>query len=281
MSRRFSLPGTGVIAIATLAVAAGALGLIALHQWRRQGELATRVALLEADKHKLLADRDALARENEALRSRLAELGEPEPPVPRPVPSTGLASSVEQVRLLVKLQEQLAAAQRAFADAEARSHDLEEKLSRAQEENKTLSSLLDEAKEKLAGQSRVLEALQAELKTKTDRLAQLETTNLLLHKQNRQAADESARLRKLLAEIEEINRRRENLLSGLLRRYRELADQLRNFATRPESQAGPAAADSPELVRLQNTLVSAEEDLRQLSNLNAQAARLQRELVGR
>ena len=257
-----------------------ALVAILVGQSRRHGDCAARLAAVETEKQKLAAEREAVTRENEALRARLIELGEQPPPAPPAGASPLPVSNLEQARLL-KVQDELASAQRALAEAEARWHELEDKAAKAQEENKVLQAALEESREKLASQSRVLEALQAELKSSSDRLVQLETTNLLLHKQNRQAADESARVRSLLGQLEEINRRRENTLGNILRRYRELTDQLRGLTVRPDRAPEGPGAEMPELSRLQTALASTEDELRQLSNLNAQAARLQRQLTGR
>jgi len=263
-------------------LAVAALAVILVGQARRHGDCAARLAVVEREKQKLAAEQEALTRENQALRARLIELGEQPPP---PLPAAGRtpvpASNLEQARLLIKVQDELASAQRALAEAEAQWHEWEEKAAKAQEENKQLQAALEESRDKLSSQSRVLEALQAQLKSSNDRLVQLETTNLLLHKQNRQAAEESARVQRLLSELEEINRRRETALGNILRLYRELSDQLRTLAVRPVRDTESPGAEMPELSRLQTALASTEDELRQLSNLNAQAARLQRQLAGR
>ena len=268
------------VAILASSLAAAGLVLALIQQSRRQTQLALRLAAAEAEKQKLLSEREALARENETLRTRLAELGEQPPQAPAPGRSPIPASNLEQARLIIKLQQDLQAAQRAITEAEVKAQELEEKLAELREQNKSLGAALEESREKLASQSRVLEAIQAELKSRNDRLVQLETTNLLLHKQNRQAAEEAARLKALLSELEEINRRRENALNSILRRYRELTDQLRGLTIRVD-RASEAAAETPELSRLLNALAATEDELQQLSNLNAQAARLQRKLAGR
>lgn len=268
------------IAIVASSLAAAGLVLAVIQQSRRQSQLALRLAAAEAEKQKLLGEREALARENETLRARLTELGEQPPQPPAPGRSTVPASNLEQARLIIKLQQDLQAAQRAITEAEAKAHELEEKLAELREQNKILSAALEESRDKLASQSRVLEAMQAELKSRNDRLAQLETTNLVLHKQNRQAAEEAARLKAIVNELEEINRRRENTLNSILRRYRELTDQLRGLTARADRTSEAAAAEAPELSRFSNSLAAAEDELRQLSNLNAQAARLQRKLAG-
>lgn len=268
----------GPILLAALAVVTVAAVVALLVQTWRRTELAAKLAAAE-NRIEQIEERAARAlAENEALRERLAELGETPPPAPTVSRPPQGASSLEQARLLVKLQQQLSAAENALSEAEGRARELEGQLQRAQEESKRLAGALEEYTEKLAGQARVLEAVQAELKTRNERLVQLEANNLLLHRQNRQVEEESARLRSLLRELEEINRRRENALAAIMRRYRELADQFRALAVPSPEPGEPRTAD---LSRVQNTLAMTEDELRQLSNLNAQAARLQRQLEKR
>ncbi|MCS7316121.1 MAG: hypothetical protein RMI94_09925 [Bryobacterales bacterium] len=278
-----TLARRGVSGWIVVALAAGAAACAALLflQWRRCAQLSGKLAVAEQLARQLQERAVRTAAENEALRDRLAELGETTPPPPRiaPLPSPG--SSLEQARLLVKLQEELASAQEAWKESQARLRELEEKLGRAQEESRRTDALLEEYKEKLAGQGRVLEAVQDELRTRNERLLQLEATNLTLHKQSRQAEEESARLRGLLRELEEINRRRENTLATILRRYRELADQFRAVAEQAADPAEGRGAEASALARVQSVLSMTEEELRQLSNLNAQAGRLQRQLERR
>jgi chromosome segregation ATPase len=85
----------------------------------------------------------------------------------------------------------------------------------------------------------------------------------------------------MLRELEEINRRRETYFTSILRRYKEVTEQYRALATRLESARDNVAPPGPELSRIQAAVASAEEDLRQLATLNAQAARIQQKLAGR
>jgi hypothetical protein len=74
-------------------------------------------------------------------------------------------------------------------------------------------------------------------------------------------------------------------LNSLLSRYKEVTEQYRAFASILENRRGPEGTPGanisiagPELSRIQNTLTLAEEDLRQLNALNAQALRIQKKL---
>jgi len=265
---------------AALALAATALAAFLLvGERRRNRELSARLATLQAENREGQARLEALARENETFRRRLAELGEPQVPLAAaPVKASGSASNLEQTRLLVKVQGDLAAAQKAVGELQGRLEELQAALNRAAEESQRRAASEQELREKLAGEARVLEALQAELKAKSDRLVQLEASDLLLRKQQREVSDKMTQTTRLLRELEELNRRREAHLAGLSRRYRELTEQLRTLAVRPEAES--RALDAAELARMQNAVAAGEEDLRQLESLNAQAARLQRRIAG-
>lgn len=271
------------VALTVLALTAAAViaALILADRLRSHAQQAARLAALEAQSRELHTRSGELARENEALRLRLAELGEPQPHIVAAQPRAAAgASNLDQARILVKLQADLAAAANTIADLQARVQELDTALARALDETKRLAASELELREKLAGNTRLLDALQAELKTKSDRLTQTEATNLLLHKENREAAQRASQTRQLLAELEDINRRRENYLGNILRRYRELTDQLRTLAVRPEGAAESRPVDAAELSRIQSAVAMTEEDLRQLGSLNTQAARLQRKLAG-
>lgn len=277
MSRPSPTVRRRIMLVALAAVAAAAAISVAL-SLRRQAELAAKLAATENRLRELEQEAEQTATDNRLLRERLAELGEAPPPAPAVPRRADAASSLEQARLLVKLQQELSSTENALREAELRIRELEEKLARAQEDSRRTLAALEEHKEKLAGQSRVLEAVQAELKSRNERLVQLEATNLTLHKQHRQAEEENARQRAALRELEEINRRRENAIVAIMRRYRELGDQFRALAVQPGGAGEAGGTPGADFSRVQSTLAMVEEELRQLNSLNAQAARLQRQL---
>lgn len=278
---RISQPGTRRTTVLLLAGVAAAALLLLVVQARRHVRIAGELAAAQERIRQLHERAEQMGADNQALRARLVELGETAPPAPVLPRRPDVTSTVEQARLLVKLQQELSSSESALREAEARLREFAEKFARAAEDAKWSAALLEEYKEKLAGQTRVLEAVQAELKSRNERLVQLEATNLLLHKQNRQVEDESARQRALLRELEEINRRRENTLIAIMRRYRELADLFRAVAVQPPGRGETEATPGAELSRVQSALAMTEDELRLLTNLNAQAARLQRQLERR
>ena len=83
-----------------------------------------------------------------------------------------------------------------------------------------------------------------------------------------------------LRELDELARRRDNYLNNLQRRYRDVNEQLRALAARLDHYRDSISAPSfsADLPRLQSVIQAAEEDLRQVQNLNAQALRLSQRL---
>jgi hypothetical protein len=80
--------------------------------------------------------------------------------------------------------------------------------------------------------------------------------------------------------MDELARRRETYLSNLLRKYRDVNDQLRSLSARLDRfrDSNSAPSFSTDLPRLQSLVQGAEEDLRQVQSLDAQAQRLAQRL---
>ncbi len=97
-----------------------------------------------------------------------------------------------------------------------------------------------------------MEALQTEVRAKQDWLESLESSYRALRRQKEEAEQRLERSVRILAELEEINRRRDTHPTLLLRRYRDLTEQYRNLAARLESPRESAVFGSGELSRIQN-----------------------------
>ncbi|MBM3775514.1 MAG: hypothetical protein FJW37_10165 [Acidobacteria bacterium] len=232
-----------------------------------------------------------LGRENLLLRDRLEEAqpaaeappasrlvarlppSQPEPKIPE--------SLLQQAAAAEQARESLRRAQASLARLEARVEELEAQAETGSLAGRELSAAKEDLEERISALNRVIDALQNELKAKTERLAQSEITNARLREAAGVQTQRSAELAALAAELEATHRRREIHLNNVARRYRELSEQSRalygNIANRSEREgAGVAQAD---LSRIQNLITLAEEDLRQLTALDAQAARIQRKLA--
>jgi chromosome segregation ATPase len=258
---------------------AAAAALIAGLQWaaaRKEAAAAlARAASLEKENRDAAARAAQLQTEVEALRAQLLEKGI-EPVKPQPVRRTepDVSGRVETVRELTRVQGQLQAAEASVKELSNRVRDLEEALDKSQRETKRLAAGESELRDTLDSTRRLLQATETELKTKTERALQLETAVRLAQQEAAASKSRASQVAPVLREMEEINRRRENYIVSLQRRYRDLSDHLRSIAVRMDTQRDSPGAAAPDVSRIMSTVQSAEDDLRQLGTLNAQAQRV-------
>ena len=222
----------------------------------------------------------ALEEQNKTLREQLEQSGlrpAVEPPPPRSAAASG---SVETVRLLALTEHQLNETKSALLAAQAHTQRLEAAIEQAQADNAKLQAAANEAREEADGLKRVNETVEAELKSKTARADAAD-------EQTRRAQAEAGELRQrlnqtvsTLHELDELARRRDNYLNNLQRRYRDANEQLRSLSARLDRYRDSSSAPSfaADLPRLQSIVQAAEEDLRQVQNLNAQAQRMSQRL---
>ena len=261
------------------------------------GAAILAVALLMVSRRTItLSDQDGelsrLRDENRELRSQVDRLatevrslqGQPgvSPVIPGALPPARKADlpagTLDALRNLGQLREDLASARAAGERWQDRILQLEGEIEKVKDENAVLSTKHRDLEEQASGAGRLVEALRAELKGKNDRLAPLEVANQGLREENRQSREKLRRLAELSAQLDDVNRRRESYLTVILRRYREITDQYRALSGRGEDRPASQAPGGTDASRIENAVSLAEEDLRQLRNLNAQAERLQKEL---
>lgn len=203
-----------------------------------------------------------------------AESAESNPRVVR-VP-TG-ADPTQYLRTIDDLREQMQEQARelsASKDAVARANAAAESEAA---ERKKLAAQIDDLREDIQAARRLSDAIQAELKVKSDRLVKAETAERLLQDRATKAEAAANRVAGASREMEDLNRRREAYLSNLLRRYREVGDLYRNFTLNAQTAEAPGTAlQAGDLSRIQNAIQQAEDDLRQLQALNARMAQLAR-----
>lgn len=235
---------------------------------------------------------ERLSRENRELReaartARTAPLEQPDPVHPAAPPGEAPAhvplKSPEDVALIERLKAGVAEANSSIAQLETRVQELQVEGQRLAVDNKRLSASEADLKDNLSSANRLVEALQNELKAKSERVIQLEVASRKLRDQSAVESARIAQLGQLSAEWQELHRRRETLLNGILRRYKEVTDQYRGLAGLLENRAhaeGPAVSGT-DVARIQNSIEQAEDDLRQLNALNAQAVRLEKKIATR
>ena len=149
-------------------------------------------------------------------------------------------------------------------------------------DNKRLAGSEADLQENLAAASQAVDSLQKELKSSRDRVTQVEIAYQKLRDQSGGDAQKITQLQQLAAELQDIHQRREGYLNGILRRYKQITEQYRSMAGVLQTQRTDApAAGSADLARIQDSIAMAEEDLRQLNNLDAQARLIQKKMAGK
>ncbi|MBI3667778.1 MAG: hypothetical protein HY236_16365 [Acidobacteria bacterium] len=264
-------------------------GFLIVRQARINSERAVRLNQLAKESSDLRARLEQVSQENELLRqSRLAGArpgpAREEAASRRPPQGERLSAEAEESETLGKLRENLAAAQASISNFEARIAELEAERQKTAEENKRLAVSQTELADQLAGARRTIETMEKESMAKDERLFQVEFSRKKQQQETATGEQKAAQMAKLAAELQEIHRRREVYLRSILSRYREVTEQYRSLSavleTRATHEGGPTPGTG-QLSRIQNAIALAEEDLRQLESLNAQAQLVQRKLAGK
>lgn len=126
-----------------------------------------------------------------------------------------------------------------------------------------------------------LDSADAESQASRQRLADLEAANAKSRSENSEGSARSAEVRRVVASLQDVDRRRDAYLTSIMRRYRDITSQFRAMSGMLDSSREPnsSAFSGAALTRIQNAVFLADDDLRQLNFLNAQARQLEEKLV--
>ncbi len=259
--------------IALIAVAAAVWQMVAA---RRQAGFAAQLSAENARLRRQVGD---LTRAAVAPPATPAQ-PQPEGPVaPRQVKP---AVNPEDIIAIQRLKLSLADANASISRLQSRADEAEAQLQNLRLENKRLAGSEADLKENLAAANQAVDALQKELKSSRDRVTQVEIAYQKLRDQGGADARKLAEVQQLAGDLQDIHKRREAYLNSILRRYKQITDQYRSMYGVLQGQRTDApAAGSADLARIQDSIAMAEEDLRQLNSLNAQALLIQKKLAGK
>ncbi|MGA3076675.1 MAG: hypothetical protein ABSG56_23685 [Bryobacteraceae bacterium] len=235
-----------------------------------------------------------LSAETERLRGRVAELARAASApagVPAPAPAAETqngprapnpAINPEDAIAIQRLKLSLADANSSIARLESRADEAEAQIQNLRLDNKRLAGSEADLQENLAAANQAVDTLQKELKSSRDRATQVEIAYQKLRDQSGADTQKIAQLQQLSTELQGIHQRREVYLNSILRRYKQITEQYRSMSGVLQAQRTDApAAGSADLARIQDSIAMAEEDLRQLNNLNAQALLIQKKMAGK
>ena len=229
--------------------------------------------------------------ENAQLRQRVADLtraaevpaaapAQPAAESPGALRAAKPAAHPEDAIAIQRLKRSLADAIASVARLELRADEAEAQLQDLTVDNKRLTASEADLKENLSAANNAVNALEKELKSSRDRVTQVELAYQKLRDQSGTDAHKLSDIQQLAAELQSIHKRREVYLNGILRRYRQITEQYRSLSGVMQAQRTDApAAGSADLSRIQDSIAMAEDDLRQLNNLNAQALLIQKKMA--
>ena len=265
----------GIPLLVIMVVAAGS-GLV----WEARTilRLQDNIAALSRENGQLLRRVDDLTRARAAPASAVPPMPGTSTPrlVPDPAAAEALSAAEQQLR---RLHDSLAQSSAEATRLQAKVTELESRVEAEAETNRRLSAALEEERKNLADASQALETLRAQWKAGGARLADLESLNSRLKEEAVAGRQASSQTQQTLSDLQNIFHRREMYLSSILRRYKEITEQYRAMSgVRDGRDRDAAPLNSAEVSRIQNSIALAEEDLKQISALNAQAERLQKKL---
>jgi chromosome segregation ATPase len=227
------------------------------------------------------ADAQALRLLRETLRQKDLQLASPAVAEEAPAGNEH-AGIAKREAVITRLDREL-------AESRATVADLQTQLSAANDQNtKTLASAEDrlqkqqaEAQAQVDDLQKKLDAAVAESDIAHQRLEALETDNAKLKADAAAVSTRATDVAHIIANLQDLESRREVYLTSLLRRYRDITGEFRAMSgmldTNRDSNSG--ACSGAVLSRIQSAVNSAEDDMRQLNELNARSQKLEKQLM--
>ena len=247
--------------------------VVLVRQSRRLAEYQRRLAMEER----------ALKNSFDRLRQKELEATPPPAPIEEPDEATraGLSRKEATIKrldrelaqargIITDLQSQLAAARDQNSKAQASAND------RLQKEQTDARARMDDLQKKLD------DAL-AQTDITRQRVTALEQDNAKLKTDGAAVAGRASQVAQITANLQDIESRREVYITSILRRYRDIGDQFRAMGgmldTSRDGNSSPCGGAL--LGRIQTAVSSADDELRQVSELNARSQKLQKQLASK
>jgi uncharacterized phage infection (PIP) family protein YhgE len=241
-----------------------------LRQSRRIAEYQRRTEL----------DAQALHLLREALRQK--DLQKAPPAVAEETPPGNDHAAIAKREVVIERLD------RELAESRATITDLQTQLSTANDQNaQALATAQGNLQKQQADSQAQLEDLQKKLDAALaqadiarQRAAALEANNAKLKTDTTAATTHDADVARIMASLQDLDRRREVYLTSILRRYRDITDQFRAMTSMLDTShdQGSGACSGAVLSRIQNAVTSAEDDMRQVSELDARSQKLEKQL---
>jgi len=190
---------------------------------------------------------------------------------------------------IAKREEVIERLDRELAESRSTITDLQTQLSASNDQNAQAAANAEERLQKQQADSKAqlddlqkkLDAVQAESDIIHQRLAVVEADNAQMKTDSTASAARAADVARIIASLQDMDRRREVYLTSILRRYRDITGEFRAMTGMLDTGHDPnsGACGGAALSRIQSAVTSAEDDLRQVSELDARSQKLEKQLL--
>jgi chromosome segregation ATPase len=229
------------------------------------------------------SDQRALRELREALRQRdLQQI---------PGASEDLNPPADQGATLARRRATIEQFQRSLDDAHASIAQLQSQLTAYRDEREKVLSSVNESHRKeqeswqsqLDGLKQQLDSSEAESRELRQRTANLEAENTKLKAASGKSSARVAEVARTITDLQDLDRRRDLYLTSITRRYRDITNQFRAMSGMLDSSHDPNSSSfsGAALLRIQNDMSLAEDELHQLNDVNAQARQLEKKLINK
>jgi len=157
---------------------------------------------------------------------------------------------------------------------EAQITEMQEQLRASSEERAKFTASEEQNRNRIEELSRTVDGLSGERAALGKKVTELEASNAKLRDTYADASKKQGQIGRLASDLEDISRRQQMYLTNMVRRYREVTDLFRAYPGVIENKG-----NSPEISRIQSVLATADEDLRQFSDLNMRLGRVQKQIT--
>jgi chromosome segregation ATPase len=248
----------------------GTLGLLLHQYWQLASLREQRDANLQS-----------IRQLQQALRQR--EQQQAAVPVVAPTPpSDDRAMLARRAATIQQLNRELSEAHTSAAQLQAQladSRDEQDKAAASAEERYRKQQVDFESQ--LTALDQKLDLAEAELQAARQRASALEADNTKLRNGPSGGSARDAEIERVAASLQDLDQRRDTYLMSISRRYRDVISQFRAMGGMLDSsrESSPSACSSEAMGRIQTTVSQADDDLRQLNELDAQARQLEKKLT--
>jgi len=218
------------------------------------------------------------------LRNVLSEKSQEKAPEAAP----GEISPAQFGAAIAKREATIAQLDRELAQDRSTITDLQNQLSSANDQNTKAQASAQanfqkqqaDAQAQLADLQKKLDAAISESEIARQRAAALESDNARLLNSSTSASSRAADVAHIISSLQDLDRRRDVYMTSILRRYRDITGEFSAMSsmldTSHDGNSSPCGGAT--LGRIQNAVSMAQDDLNQLSELNARIQKLEKQL---